>query len=86
MGYQSNGFTELRDEIGQVGDVVNEVVVPAGTDPLGVAVSAPVEGEDVKPRIGKERRNEIPSVGVLEKPMQQKHRVVAASPFEEVQP
>ena len=76
------------DRVGEVGDVVevvHEVVVAAGADPLGVAVAAQVGGDDVVSGGGQRRRDGGEAPGHVEEAVQAEERGAAAPvPLEQV--
>jgi hypothetical protein len=78
------------DRVHQVGDVVqvvHEVVVAAGPDPLGVAVTAKVGSDHVVPGGGERRGDGGEAPGEIQEAVQAKERCMARSvPFEDVVP
>jgi hypothetical protein len=82
---QHGAATERAHQEGEVGGVVGEVVVASAAHPLGVAVTPPVEGEDVPASGGEARGDQVPGVGMLQEAMEQeKDRRVSLPPVEQV--
>jgi hypothetical protein len=75
---------DARDEVIDIGEVVEEVVVAAGADPVAIAVAAQIGRDDVD-ALRKVRGDLMPPVAEIEKPVEQEERRVArAVPFEDV--
>jgi hypothetical protein len=72
-------------EVGHVVQVVEEVVVPAGPDPLRVAVSPEVRGDHVVARGGERRADGGEAPGAVEEAVQaEEGGAAAAVPLEQV--
>jgi len=77
---------DARDQVVEVGGVVEEVVVAAGPDPVGVAVTAQVRRDDVDSR-GETLGDLVPAEREVEEAMDEDERRLGgrgALPFEDV--
>ena len=74
---------DLRDDLVQIGEVIGEVVVAAGADPVAVAVAAHVGRDDVE--AGRERGldHRLPAPRGVEKAVDEHDRMVAVAPLEQ---
>ena len=86
MRDQRDAIAQRADHEGQIGGVVGEVVVAARADPVGVAVAAPVEREDVMAGGGELRRHQVPGVRMLQESVEQQHDRPVVAPLEQVVP
>lgn len=73
-----------RNEIVDVSEVIEEVVVAAGSDPIAITVTAQIGRDDVVPR-GETLGDLVPAKAEIEKAVQQQERRVARRvPLEDV--
>jgi hypothetical protein len=75
---------DARDEVVEVGAVVEEVVIAAGADPVGVAVTTQIGRDDVRV-LGEAVGDLAPAVAEIEKAVNEDERRVAGTvPVERV--
>lgn len=77
---------DARDQIVEIGDVVEEVVVAAGADPVGLAMTAQVGGDDVDAR-SEPLRDLVPAEREIEETVDEDERCLRGRwtvPFEDV--
>jgi hypothetical protein len=77
---------ERADDRREVADVIGKMIVAAGPNPVGIAVTAPVERGRPIPGRREPRRHPVPDARVLEEAVEQQDDALALTPFDEMEP